>query len=154
MGALVKPSAWASRAGHPSKPGWSSRATSIEVPYSSAFGGIVASVRCGGDSAAVIADVPLAWVGASVALFGVSAQLRVQLALVVLAIGTAQVILLPGGVGAYDSLELEVANGPVSDSPLLRLSLVSWDAGSGFWDARFVALLEALERLSTWKRNG
>lgn len=156
MGPMVKgqriPSAESFRVKNtlPSESGWKSRAEEVRVQPGQ--NGIVASVRGGGPFCVVYAAAPAAWAAATVELFGVVGSVRVSLAgPVAVGAGSSIPIAVGEASGGVDQLQLVVAGAPpfvpAVPVPPLRIALVNWDSGAGFWDARFVALLERLESI-------
>lgn len=153
MGAVV--GRWRNRKEGPDDPGWSPRNTSIDVATTEC-GRVVASCRVEGASGAVFVQATPAWsaVPSLLDVFGIVGKMRVSLiADQVIGAGTTQAVTWNGTLGGIESLEVRVKNPPVAGTPPLVLAVCTWDAGSGYWDARFQALVDRLERIEVLLRH-
>ena len=153
MGTVV--TMWRNRKAVPGEPGWEPRSTSIVVSPASC-NRVVGSCRVEGASGAVYADAPAAWAAAvsMLQVYAVVGSVRAHIiADQVIAAGASQVVTWNNLLGGVDSLEIEITSPPVATSPHLILSVCTWDAGSGYWDARFEALVDRLREIELLLRH-
>lgn len=136
----------------PGASGFKSRAEEIRV--NPGKNGVVASVRGAGQFTIIYAAAPVAWAAATVELIGIVGSVRISLAgPVALGAGSSVPIAIDelSGGRQVDSLQVIVAGAPpwvpAVPVPPLRLSLINWTQGEGFWDSRFVALLERMQAI-------
>jgi hypothetical protein len=119
-------------------------------------GRVVASCRVEGNSGAVFIQGAPQWaaVPSLLDVFGIVGKMRVGLiADQVIGAGTTQAVTFNGTLGGIESLEVAVRNPPATGSPALVVAICTWDAGSGYWDARFQALVDRLERIEVLLRH-
>lgn len=144
------PDDWAIGASKPGMAGWSGRSQSVTIRAGEGPLMTACSVRAAGSCVALWANAPQIWANViTVQLFAVTGKLKASIVgPIPVLVGSSQVFNLIDVVGACDSLELQVANIPPNVlNPLvgdLTLSLLCYDQGQGFWDARFRAILEIL----------